>query len=78
MQESPVYQSIFEKGRARGIEQGKVQGIEQAERNNTIETILEIIDIRFQVRQTGTINSAIKSIDDLSRLKALRRAAHPK
>lgn len=75
MQESPIYQSIFEKGRAQGIEQGKVQGIEQAERNNTIETILEIIGIRFQVRPTGTINSAIESIDDLSRLKALRRAA---
>ena len=67
MQESPVYQSILEKGRAQGIEQG--------ERKKAIETILELIDIRFQVRPTGTLNSAIESINDLSRLSELHRAA---
>ena len=40
-----------------------------------IETILELIDVRFQVKPPGTLNSAIESIDDLSRLKELRRAA---
>ncbi len=63
MQESPVYQSILEKG------------IEQGERKKAIETILELIDIRFQVRPTGTLNSAIESINDLSRLSELHRAA---
>lgn len=63
MQESPVYQSILEKG------------IEQGERKRSIEYILELIDIRFQVRPTGTLNSAIESIDNLSRLKVLYRAA---
>ena len=71
MQESPVYQSILKKGIAQGIE----QGIEQGERKYAIETILEIIDVRFQVRPPRIINSAIESIDDLSRLKALHRAA---
>ena len=63
MQESPVYQSILEKG------------IAQGERKKAIETILELIDIRFQVRPTGTLNSAIESINDLSRLSELHRAA---
>ena len=63
MQESPVYQYIIEKG------------IAQGERKNTIETILELIDIRFQVRSTTTLNSALENIDNLSQLKQLRRAA---
>lgn len=67
MRESPVYQSILEKGIAQGIEQG--------ERKRAIENILELIDIRFQVRATGTLNSAIESINDLSRLSELHRAA---
>lgn len=79
MQESPVYQSILEKGIAQGFEQGKVQGIEQGieqgERKKAIENILELIDIRFQVRVTETLNSAIEDINDLSRLSELHRAA---
>ena len=71
MQESPIYQSIIEKGRAQGIEQGEAQG----ERKNTIESILELIDIRFQVHPPATLNIAIESIEELSRLKQLRRAA---
>ena len=63
MQESPVYQSILEKGIAQGA------------RKMLIETILELIDVRFQVKPPGTLNSAIESIGDLSRLKELRRAA---
>lgn len=79
MQESPVYQSILEKGIAQGIERGKAQGIEQGieqgERKKAIENILELIDIRFQVRATETLNSAIEAINDLSRLSELHRAA---
>ncbi len=75
MQESPVYQSILEKGIAQGIERGKAQGIEQGERKKAIENILELIDIRFQVRPTETMNSAIEDITDLSRLSELHRAA---
>ena len=67
MQESPVYQSIIEKGRAQGIEQGK--------RENTIESILELIDVRFQVHPKATFKSKIADIEDLSRLKQLRRMA---
>ncbi len=45
------------------------------ERKKAIETILELVDIRFHVRPTGTLNSAIESIKDLPRLKELLRAA---
>ena len=83
MQESTVYQNIIRKGRVegfeqgikRGIEQGLEQGLEQGERKNTIEGILELLDIRFQDSTTETLETTIEGIDDLTRLKQLRRAA---
>lgn len=67
MQESSVYQYIIEKGRAQGIEQG--------ERRSIIEGILELLDIRFHVSREGKLKSAIERINDLERLRQLRRAA---
>lgn len=63
MQESSVYQYIIE------------QGIEQGERNNTIESILELLSIRFQIDTTEAMKSDIEGIESLQRLKQLRRAA---
>ena len=59
MQESSVYQYIIEKG----------------ERRSTIEGILELLDIRFHVNIEATLKSAIESIEDLQRLRQLRREA---
>ena len=67
MQKSPFYEHVIQ----RGIE----QGIEQGERNNTVESILELLSIRFQIEPTEAIKSDIESIDSLERLKQLRRAA---
>ena len=67
MQESTVYQNIIRKGR--------VEGFEQGERKNTIESILELLNIRFQDSTTETLETTIEGIDDLTRLKQLRRAA---
>ena len=67
MQESSVYQYIIEKGR--------VQGIEQGERKSTIESILELLDIRFHVGVDETLKPAIERISNLQRLRQLRRAA---
>ena len=64
MQESSVYQYIIE------------QGIEQGERNNTVETILELLSMRFQIDTTEAIKSDIERINSLKRLKQLRRAAY--
>ncbi len=59
MQDSSVYQYIIEKG----------------ERNNTVESILELLSIRFQIDTIEAIKSDIESIDSLQRLKQLFRAA---
>lgn len=59
MQESSVYQYIIEKG----------------ERRSTIEGILELLDIRFHIDMEGTLKSAIESVEDLQRLRQLRREA---
>ena len=70
MQESSVYQDITQRARAEGIE----QGIELATKANTIEGILELLEVRFQASATS-IQPALEAIDDLQHLKALRREA---
>ena len=91
MQESVVYQNIIRKGKVegfeqgikrgieqgleQGLEQGIRQGLEQGERKNTIESILELLNIRFQDNTTETLETTIEGIDDLTRLKQLRRTA---
>ena len=65
----------IEQGYKRGIEQGREQGREQGERNNTVESILELLSIRCKIETTETIKSDIESIDSIERLKQLRRAA---
>ena len=44
MQESSVYQYIIEKGRAEGIE----QGIEQGKKEATVDSILQLLDVRLK------------------------------
>ena len=67
MQKSPFYDYV--------IKQGIEQGIEQGERNNTVESILELLSIRFEIATTDSIESDLESIDTLQRLKQLRLAA---
>ena len=62
MQESSVYQDITQRARAEGVELGA--------KANAIESILQILEIRFQATQ-GSIKPALEAIDDLQRLKAL-------
>lgn len=75
MQESSVYQYIIEKGRAEGIEQGIEQGIKQGAKESTIDSILLVLDTRFQVSTTQTLKPALEAIDDLQRLKQLLQEA---
>ena len=70
MQESAVYQDITQRARAEGIE----QGIELVTKANAIEGILELLEVRFQANATS-IQPALEAIDDLQRLKVLRREA---
>jgi hypothetical protein len=53
----------------------KQQGIEQGERRSTIEAILDVLEIRFDLSDAHPLSSRIAAIDDLHRLKQLLRAA---
>ena len=51
------------------------QGIEQGERRSTIEDILEVLEVRFDLSEAHPLSARIAAIDDLQRLKQLHRAA---
>ena len=53
----------------------KQQGIEQGERRSTVEAILDVLEIRFDLSEAHPLSSRIAAIDDLQRLKQLHRAA---
>ena len=83
IRESSLFQSLtqqsreesFEQGREEGIEEGIEQGIEQGGRERAIEDILDVLEIRFDLRQTDPLSARISAIGDLQRLKQLHRAA---
>ena len=51
------------------------QGIEKGARESTIEGILESLEIQFRESRVQTLKPMLESIQDLQRLKDLRRAA---
>ena len=53
----------------------KQEGIEQGERRSTIEAILEVLEIRFDMPETHPLSARIAAIDDLQHLKQLLRTA---
>ena len=67
MLESATYQYI--------LQQGIEQGIEQGARESTIEGILESLEIQFRESGVQMLKPMLESIQDLQRLKDLRRAA---
>ena len=79
MRESLSAQYIKQLGIEEGIEQGREegieQGIEQGERRSMIEAILDVLEIRFDLREAHPLSARIAAIDDLQRLKQLLRAA---
>ena len=56
-------------------QQGIEQGIEQGKRKSTLEDILEVLEIRFDMPETHPISARIATIEDLQHLKQLLRAA---
>ena len=75
MRESSFAQYIKQLGIEQGIERGIEQGIEQGERRSTIEAILEVLEIRFDLSEAHPLSTRIAVIKDLQRLKQLLRAA---
>ena len=51
------------------------QGIEQGERKSTLEGLIDVLEVRFGLREVHPIADRIAAIDDLQRLKQLRRSA---
>ncbi len=70
MLESSTYRYILQQGIEHGIE----QGIEQGARESTIEGILEALEIQFRESGAQTLKPMLESIEELQRLKDLRRA----
>ena len=79
LRESSLFQSLTQQSRAEareeGLEEGIEQGIEQGERRSTIEAILEVLEIRFDMSEAHPLSARIAAIDDLQHLKQLLRAA---
>ena len=76
MYESSVIQHFLQQGIEQvqqGIEQGVQQGIEQGTRASLIEGILENLEVRFHAPNLGTVASVLADIEDMERLKVLRR-----
>ena len=71
MYESSVIQHFTEQGIKQGIE----QGIEQGERKAAIESLLDVLDVRFQSSEAQTLKPKIESIEELQMLKQLHREA---
>ena len=67
--------SVIQYFKQEGIEEGIEQGIEQGERKSTLEGILEVLEIRFDMPETHPLSARIVAIDDLQHLKQLHRAA---
>ena len=57
----------FQDGQRKGIEQGIEQGLR--------ESILDVLEIRFDMPELHPLSARIAAIDDLQRLKQLHRAA---
>ena len=71
MQESSVIQHFLQKG----IEQGIEQGIERGTRDSLVEGILENLEVRFNTRSLQAVASTLEYVDDVQRLRQLRREA---
>ena len=71
IRESSLIQSFKREGREEGFE----QGIEQGQRKSTLEDILEVLEIRFDLPASHPLSDRIAAIEDLQRLKQLHRAA---
>ena len=75
IRESSLFQSLTQQSREEAFEEGIEQGIEQGGRERAIEDILDVLEIRFDLRQTDPLSARISAIEDLQRLKQLHRAA---
>ena len=67
MKESPVYESVIQRGIQQGIEQGK--------KEQAVEAILTVLEVKFQIDVAKKLKPFLSEIDDLQRLDHLHRVA---
>ncbi len=79
MQESPVYQSIIQRGKvegkAEGINLGRAEGITLGARQTSIESTLNVFTHRFPSADVNALKRQLEAIDDLDRLKQVNLEA---
>ena len=63
IRESSLFQSLTQQSR------------EEGGRERAIEDILDVLEIRFDLREADPLSACISAIEDLQRLKQLHRAA---
>ena len=57
------------------IQYFKQEGREEGKRKSTLEAILDVLEIRFDLPASHPLSDRISAIEDLHRLKQLHRAA---
>lgn len=67
MQESSVIQHF--------TEQGIEQGIEQGERKGVLESLLDVLESRFQTSEIHALKPTLESIEEIQSLRGLLREA---
>ena len=75
LRESSLFQSLTQQSREESFEQGREQGREQGKKRSTIEAILDVLEIRFDLSEAHPLSTRITAIDDLQHLKQLLRTA---
>ena len=75
LRESSLFHSLTQQSREEAREEGLEQGIKRGERDRAIADILEVLEIRFDLRATDPLSARIAAIDDLQRLKQVLRSA---
>ena len=79
MQESSIYQHLLqttgEERYHQGLQQGLQQGTELGARINALESLLEVLEYRFDPNGVKAIRPTLEKISDISRLKQLHIVA---
>ena len=75
MRESPIYETVIQRGIQQGLEQGFEQGNEQGKKEQAVEAVRTALEIRFQSDVADKLKPFLSTIDDLQRLDHLHRVA---
>ena len=75
LRESSLFQHLTQQSREESFEQGREEGREEGREDGLRESILDVLEIRFDLPASHPLSARIAAIDDLQRLKQLHRAA---